>query len=622
MALLTARCPLEPCRTPTHGHLLLLVLTLGWVQPLRAAETGEDTVQLDRVLPGTGDFASLAPDLLLSFSCAEVSGLSTERVRELAIAVGQKNVTLQVDQLRCLAHRLSEHLAPEDLDAIPVDVLPFLNPAAFLGPQACTSFLSRVSKVNIHVLPRKSPERQRLLLAALSCRGVRGSRVSQADVQALGNLACDLPGSFVADSAEALLPWLAGCPEPLDQDQEEAARMALQGGGRPYGPPSRWSASSLNALQGLLAVLDQPIIHSIPKSVTAVWLQRVSRSPSWRGSELPALLPRFRRGTEKRACPPERKPQVVDEKLFFYEEWELKACVDGALLAAQIDRVNRVPFTYQQLSIFKHKLDEFYPQGYPESLIQRLSYFFRYLTLEDIQKWNVTSLETVKNLLKVAERKQMDAQAAALVARYLLGKGQLDKDTLDTLANIRPTYLCILSPEQLDSVPPRVLWTVEPQDLDSCSQRQLDILYPYARLAFQNISGLEYFGKIKAFLGGAPKEDLQAFSGQNVSMDMATFKKLPLETLVQLTVDEVQKLLGPHVVGLQAEENNSPVRDWIFRQPQEDLDRLGLGLHGGTPNGYLVLDLNFREAFSRGAPLKRGLVLALIPALLLVLTLS
>jgi hypothetical protein len=49
-------------------------------------------------------------------------------------------------------------------------------------------------------------------------------------------------------------------------------------------------------------------------------------------------------------------------------------------------------------------------------------------------------------------------QAAALVARYLLGKGQLDKDTLDTLANIRPTYLCILSPEQLDSVPPRVLW--------------------------------------------------------------------------------------------------------------------------------------------------------------------
>jgi hypothetical protein len=41
------------------------------------------------------------------------------------------------------------------------------------------------------------------------------------------------------------------------------------------------------------------------------------------------------------------------------------------------------------------------------------------------------------------------------------------------------------------------------------------------------------------------------------------------------------------------------VRDWIFRQPQEDLDRLGLGLHGGTPNGYLVLDLNFRGALGQ-----------------------
>lgn len=49
---------------------------------------------------------------------------------------------------------------------------------------------------------------------------------------------------------------------------------------------------------------------------------------------------------------------MVDENLIFYEEWELEACVDGALLAKQMDRVNAVPFTYQQLDIFKHKLDK------------------------------------------------------------------------------------------------------------------------------------------------------------------------------------------------------------------------------------------------------------------------
>lgn len=104
---------------------------------------------------------------------------------------------------------------------------------------------------------------------------------------------------------------------------------------------------------------------------------------------------------------------------------------------------------------------------------------------------------------------------------------------------------------------------------------------------------------------------------------------------------EVQKLLGPHVVDLKTEEDKSPVRDWLFRQQQKDLDRLGLGLQGGIPNGYLVLDINvrgeldcpwtelggwgreselpplFAEAFSSGAPLLGpGFVFAWIPILL------
>lgn len=135
---------------------------------------------------------------------------------------------------------------------------------------------------------------------------------------------------------------------------------------------------------------------------------------------------------------------MVDESLVFYEEWELEACVDGALLAAQMGRVNLIPFTYQQLHIFKRKLDEvvqssarppqcscprcpscgggphgpfprkFYPQGYPQSLIEHLRYFFLYVTPEDIHKWNVTSLDTVKSLLKVSQGRGVDAQVRAV----------------------------------------------------------------------------------------------------------------------------------------------------------------------------------------------------------------
>ncbi|KAK2097208.1 hypothetical protein P7K49_022659 [Saguinus oedipus] len=586
-----------------------------------------------------GPSCSLSPGGLLGFTCAEVSSLSSESVRELAVSLGRKNVTLSAEQcwgvswwvdrlgdpgpvmwtvawnalcwlpwplqLRCLAHRLSE--PSEDLDAFPLDLLLFLNPAAFSGSHACTRFFSRVSKANVDLLPRGAPERQRLLSAALACRvgpsaGVRGSLLSEADVRALGGLACDLPGRFVAESAEVLLPRLVRCLGSLDQEQQEAARAALQSGAPPYGPPSTWSVSTLDALQGLLPVLGQPIIRSIPQGFAAEWRKRTSRDPSWRQPEQTVLRPRLRRDLES------KEAQEIDENLIFYKKWELEACVNASLLATQMDRVDAIPFTYEQLGILKQKLDELYPQGYPEPVIQHLGQFFLKMSPEDIRKWNVTSLETLKALLEVSKGHEMSIQVATLIDRFMIGRSQLDKDTLDTLTAFYPGYLCSLSPEQLSSVPPSLIWVVRPQDLDTCGPRQLEVLYPKARLAFQNVNGSEHFSKIRAFLGGAPTEDLKVLSQQNVSMDLATFMKLRTEAVLvrrPLTVAEVQKLLGPHVEGLKAEERHSPVRDWILRQRQDDLDTLGLGLQGGIPNGYLVLDRGVREALS-GTPCLLG----------------
>ncbi|MBZ3879716.1 Mesothelin [Sciurus carolinensis] len=351
---------------------------------------------------------------------------------------------------------------------------------------------------------------------------------------------------------------------------------------------------------GLHAVASAPGSRTLA-GILATWWWRLSGGPSWPSPELPATLTRLWQDTQNRACPqrqgtcpPGRKPHTVDENLIFYEEWELEACVDGALLDAQMALVNMLPFTYQQIHILKCRLDQTYPQGYPESLVQRLGYFFRYVSPEDIHKWNLTSLETVKALLSVSKGQRMDTQVTALIARYVLGGGRLDQDTMSSLADVRPAYLCFLSAEQLDSVPSRVMWTLRPQDLDSCGPRQLDILYSKARWTFRNMSQPEYLGKIQTFLGGAPVEDLRTLILQNMTMDVATFKRLRVEAVVGLTVSEVQRLLGTHVGDLKAEEENSPVRDWILQQRQEDLDTLGL--QGGIPNGYLVLHLSSRGA--------------------------
>lgn len=293
----------------------------------------------------------------------------------------------------------------------------------------------------------------------------------------------------------------------------------------------------------------------------------------------------------EKVCQPGRKPQRLDVNLVLYPEWELDACVDAALLEANMDRVNELPFTYQQLSIFKCKLDQLYPLGYPESLIGHLSYFFLEMTPEDIHKWNVTSLQIVKSLLRISKGRDMDAQVAALIKRYVAGGGHLDPDTMQDLADFLPFYICSLSPELLGHVQESVIRKIEPQHLKGCSPQQMDTLYLKTRQAFQHLHGPEYLCKIQPYLGRASMEDLRDLIRRNLTVNVATMKLLQPAAVKPLTVLEMQRLLGPNLPGLKNETGTSPIREWIISKLQSDLDKLGLGIQGGIPNGYLDLHL-------------------------------
>ncbi|XP_045141896.1 mesothelin [Echinops telfairi] len=307
---------------------------------------------------------------------------------------------------------------------------------------------------------------------------------------------------------------------------------------------------------------------------------------------------------EEPGCPPGKEVQEVDEMLVLYSDAELQACVDGTLLATQLDRVDALPFTYGQLASLKRKLDQAYPDGYPNDVIQRLGSLFPLVTPEDIGKWDVKSAEMLESLLRATKGPNSEAQVAALIARYVAGGAQVDEGALGTVATIHPASLCLFSPEQLSLLQPRLLWEVDPGALKDCPLPQKEALYSKAQLAFQNLSGPSYLERMRPYLGGATTEQLRVLSQKNISMDMATFKELRREAILPLTVAEVRGLLGQNVGNLKAEEWHSPVWDWIVQQRQEDLDTLGLGLQGGIPNGYLLLELGDRGA--RGAYGRHG----------------
>uniref|UniRef100_G3U9B1 Mesothelin n=1 Tax=Loxodonta africana TaxID=9785 RepID=G3U9B1_LOXAF len=358
------------------------------------------------------------------------------------------------------------------------------------------------------------------------------------------------------------------------------------------------------------------------QAITAAWLQHNPRDLSWWHRKLSAILLRACCPPAEEGCLPGLEVVRVDKMLVFYSEGELQACVDSALLAEQLDQVDAILFTYEQLTVFKCKLDKTYPQGYTTDVVQILGSLFLLVSPEDISKWDVMSTKTLKALVRVSRGQKADAQVAALITCYVAGGVQVDEDTLATVATLNPAYLCLLSPEQLQLLQPDILWVVKPRDLEGCPRPQMEVLPTKVHVAFQNTTGPRYLERIQPYLGepGA-LVDVEALSQQNISMDMATFKELWTEALLPLTVAEVQGLLGLHVVDLKAEAQNSPVWDWIVQKRQEDLDTLGLGLQGGIPSGYLVVDLGGQGRVARGPCFSGpGSVLAVLLSLLLALT--
>ncbi|XP_068964552.1 mesothelin-like [Petaurus breviceps papuanus] len=542
----------------------------------------------NEVIKNVSDFNSLSPYVLHGFTCASASSLDVEQVRRLAKVMERKNVTLGAEQLSCLAKRVTEDGIPEDLGDYPRGMLLFLSPSAYTRTGGCKNFFIRVGESNQDVLQKDSPLRSRLLSEALACLGISGTRVSKEDIRILGWLACDLNGRYIESSAELLLPRLEQCSGPFSPDQKEAANLALRSHNSLYGPPSGWSVSTLKALQGLLPVLDGSIIQNIPQNVVISWLKRTLPDPSLTRQTLKTFnkkLQSFRYRRSANQCP---KGEILEikEDLVIYSEEELWECLNASVLVANLEKLKDLPFTYEQERIFKAKLDEFYPNGYPEAVIRNLGTLFRLVTPSEIRKWNVTSVETLRALLKASyQNEDLDM---AVINSYINSGSPFDVTFLNATGS---KYLCRLTNEQLNSIEPSALGMAKPLNPSTCSQSQKNILYSKAKTAFQRIPYPEYYTLIQPYLGGAQTQDLKELSQKNVNMDIQTFKKLQEKVILPLTPEEVRGLLGRNLKGLKAEEKSPPIRGWILKQRQNSLDALGIGLTGGVPNGYIVINL-------------------------------
>ncbi|NXN85002.1 MSLN protein, partial [Bombycilla garrulus] len=204
--------------------------------------------------------------------------------------------------------------------------------------------------------------------------------------------------------------------------------------------------------------------------------------------------------------------------------------------------------------------------------------------------------------------------ASAAIKRYLELGNVLNATALDAIGT---HYVCLLNATELRAINPSSL-KLASLDPSACSQETKNILYQKAKIAFSDQHHLPaYYELILPYLGGAPAVDLKALSRDNVNMNMTTFVTLRRDSLMALTPQEVQGLLGMNLPELARWQYRAPVRDWIHLQKQSELDKLHIGLTGGTQEGYInIVTPKFPAPSS--APLGTvAMAFHLLPALLL-----
>ncbi|KAM6196701.1 mesothelin [Sarcoramphus papa] len=532
------------------------------------------------------DFSRLSQSVLQGFTCAAANEMEAERFQELAKVMKKKNVKLGEDQLSCLVKMVTLHGIPKDLDNYPKDLLLFLSPSDYAATGSCRQYFANIGKANLDVLQRESSQRKQLLLEALACLKIPGTQVNEENAEVLGRLVCDLGGEYIRNSGGNLLKQLSQC-ESFLPDQEEAIRSVISSGNTTFGPPVAWSAFTLNELSGLIPVFDHSILQKIPKDALTLWLKNFAHDSLLSREQLATIVEELLPTRHKRAdgCPAGKQitEMVLNDDLMpiYYPPEELRTCLKNVTLENHLSQILTYPFSTEQLAVLKSNLDETYPDGYPEGLLAKLGPLLSFITPEDVSNWKITSADTLAVLLR---NQPPDDQASAIIKRYVGLGNALNATALNAIGT---KYVCLLKATELNTIDSNSL-KLASLNPSACSQFTKDILYAKAKRAFSDQQYLPaYYKLIQPYLGGAPGVDLRALSKGNVNMEVSTFAKLRRDSLMSLTPSEVQGLLGINLDDLEKWQNKSPIREWVRMQKQSELDKLHVGLTGGTQEGYI-----------------------------------
>uniref|UniRef100_A0A672L1T3 Mesothelin a n=1 Tax=Sinocyclocheilus grahami TaxID=75366 RepID=A0A672L1T3_SINGR len=539
--------------------------------------------------------------VLQGFTCSRIQSFSTSKVLSLIRGCRRRvnqTLVLQESQLTCMHH----YIKSADLSAFsqyPAEVLIYYN-YSMIDRSLCRSYFSSLGAADFSVLSSTlSFKKQMLFNHARGCLGISGVSISRVQLDVLGSMSCFLSSEYIQSSDPYVLEKLKPCVD-LSAEQISALESILLGGNTSSGPSDSWDRATLESLALLPLYLTANIWSKFTQANKQRFLKTFIRDlrKNDKASEKKILnmmnevnkisRVKIKRSAET-ACTVGQilQAQVYSDMFpFAYDVPQFNACLSVQTLKDNLEAVTDRVYDRSYQRIILDKLNQAYPGGLSDQVLQVLGSASHVATPDDVRKWNVMKIDTLSSLMNQRKGDWDPEMVQLLVSKYLSVNGNtLGSNELNALGG---TNLCVLNTSVLNNITAASVERASALSLTSCSSEKKSILFSIAQNAFNttntrstNPVSITTYQLLQNYLGGADVTFIRTLVNSTVNMDVLTFMNLKQSVINVLIVSEVKNLLGVNVADLKTYESTAQIQEWIRLQLQVDLDTLQIGLTGG-----------------------------------------
>uniref|UniRef100_A0AAY5EV91 Uncharacterized protein n=1 Tax=Electrophorus electricus TaxID=8005 RepID=A0AAY5EV91_ELEEL len=389
---------------------------------------------------------------------------------------GRSKVPLQESQLTSMYSYVKDDTSMTFSDFHP-DMLLYYD---YGKVQNCTSYFIFLGGADFSI-PSSILNRPSILFKnAQTCLGISGFSLNKTRVDILGNMTCTLNSSYIQNSDPLIIEKLKNCGD-LTDSQVSGIQTLLFSGNTNYGNPSTWNLQTLKQLGPLPLYLNQDFWNKFSFSVLYTFYLFIL---SCTYIFCVCLY-----------------TTIADQSFILnYTSTQFDLCLNVTVLINNLAAITQIVLDPSMEMVILNKLNQAYPSGLGDSVVQLLGFTSRVANVSEINSWNITSLDKLASLMNSVNGAWTSDQSNAVIMRYLSVAG----NTLGTAElNAIGSNLCSLNISVRGNITEDSLRYGNALNLSPCSIDQKTALYNIANISFSSLrsNSTIYYLFIAPYLG-------------------------------------------------------------------------------------------------------------------------